>query len=45
MYGEEIREFFIPGESKSMKSKLKIGSQDYTEKSQPRILSESYISA
>lgn len=45
MYGEGIREFFIPGESKSMKSKLKIGPQDYTEKSQPRILSESYISA
>lgn len=35
--------FSIPGDSKSMKSQLKIGSQDNTENSQSRINSESYV--
>lgn len=36
-------EFFIPEESESMKNKLKIGFQDYTEKPQSRINSKSYV--
>lgn len=46
MYGKKVvREFFILGESKLIKSKLKIVFQDHTKKSQPRITSESNLSA